>query len=529
MRITNKIMQNNNLNNINTNKLLQDKLSTQMSTEKKINKPSDDPVVAIRALRLRSNVTEAVQYYSKNIPDANSWLEVTEGALKSTAQVLTNMIGQCTKGSNGDLTTEDREIILEQLKALREEVYATANVDYAGRFVFAGYRTDTPINFTESQTMEYSITEQLDKNAVDTMNFVKTTATAGGATVDLKNINATNYENIDVAEADVAVMEAYRIRLAYDSLEEGVIPSVQRVNGKDADGNITTEDLIPAADITMVHSYDVPSAQELAVANPDKAYFVPETGELVLGENLYKKVAACDDDVTTSGVDEGEIRITYTKKEWEKGDQRPEHHFACTTTDEDGITTDYNQEYLGAGSVERQVIEYDVGFNQTIRVNTTADECFKPGIGREADDLIAAMEEVQTLEKVATELTKCMDAETDETKAGTLKKRLDAVKKALTFSKDKMQKMFEGSITTFQNYLEEDNIAITACGTRSSKLELIENRMRDQKTTYETLKSENEDIDITEVAIQLNSASVTYEAALMATGKVMQNSLLNFI
>ena len=39
MRITNKIMQRNNLSNINTNKIYQDKLSTQMSTQKKINRP----------------------------------------------------------------------------------------------------------------------------------------------------------------------------------------------------------------------------------------------------------------------------------------------------------------------------------------------------------------------------------------------------------------------------------------------------------------------------------------------------------
>ena len=77
MRITNKIMQRNNLSNINTNKVYQDKLSTQMSTQKKVNRPSDDPVVSIRALRLRSNVTEVTQYYSKNIPDAESWLDVT--------------------------------------------------------------------------------------------------------------------------------------------------------------------------------------------------------------------------------------------------------------------------------------------------------------------------------------------------------------------------------------------------------------------------------------------------------------------
>ncbi len=43
------------------------------------------------------------------------------------------------------------------------------------------------------------------------------------------------------------------------------------------------------------------------------------------------------------------------------------------------------------------------------------------------------------------------------------------------------------------------------------------------------MKSTNEDIDITEVLIKLNSAELTYNASLLATGKVMQTSLLNFI
>ena len=166
MRITNKIMQRNNLSNINTNKVYQDKLSTQMSTQKKINRPSDDPVVAIRALRLRSNVTEITQYYSKNIPDAESWLSVTEDALKNLTQIMTNMLSQCTKGSNGALKTEDRQIILEQMKALGEEVYSTGDADYAGRYVFTGYRTDTSLSFEKEQTLNYKITEQLDSSEI---------------------------------------------------------------------------------------------------------------------------------------------------------------------------------------------------------------------------------------------------------------------------------------------------------------------------------------------------------------------------
>ena len=140
MRITTKVIQNNSLTNINTNKLLQDKLSQQMSTEKKVSRPSDDPIVAIRALRLRTNVNQVTQYYEKNVPDAESWLEVTESALSSMSEVVTDMIAQCTKGSNEDLTTSDRETILTALKALRDEVYSTGNADYAGRFVFTGYR-----------------------------------------------------------------------------------------------------------------------------------------------------------------------------------------------------------------------------------------------------------------------------------------------------------------------------------------------------------------------------------------------------
>ena len=115
------------------------------------------------------------------------------------------------------------------------------------------------------------------------------------------------------------------------------------------------------------------------------------------------------------------------------------------------------------------------------------------------------------------------------TDAETLTKQMEAVEKALTLAKDKCQKMFESGITTFQGYLDDANLCVTNCGTRSSKLELIENRMKSQKTTFETLKSENEDIDVTETVINLKSAEMTYEAALMATGKVMQTTLLNFI
>lgn len=280
----------------------------------------------------------------------------------------------------------------------------------------------------------------------------------------------------------------------------------------------------------MVHSYDIPTAYELASQNPTKAYLIPETGELILGDDIYRDMMSYQDDSSTSTVNEAEIRITYQKNNWLKGDLRPEHYYACSSVDAaTGVQTDYNQKYLEGTDVPKQVIEYDVGFNQTVRVNTRVDECFDPGIGREADDLIGVLEDVQNLEDVVAKIDEMLKTETNETTRETLLSRRKAADKALTLTKNKMQHMFEGGITAFQKYLDDNNLALTNCGTRSSKLELVENRMKEQKTTFETLKSENEDVDITEVIINLTSAELTYQAALMATGKISQTTLLNFI
>ena len=94
---------------------------------------------------------------------------------------------------------------------------------------------------------------------------------------------------------------------------------------------------------------------------------------------------------------------------------------------------------------------------------------------------------------------------------------------------EKAQKVFESGITKMQGHLDTANLATTNCGTRSKRLELIQTRLMSQKTSFETLESENENVDITEVAIQLSSAKLTYEAALMATGKILQTSLMNYI
>ena len=316
MRMTNKIMQNNSLYNINNNKVLQDKLSTQMSTQKKITRPSDDPVVAIRALRLRTSVSELTQYYEKNAPDAESWLTVTEKALGTGTEVLTDMVKQATKAANKDLGVEDLTIITQQMKMLRDEYYSTGNVDYAGRFVFTGYRTDTSLSFTsevEDGAVKYdytSITEPVKIGGFDTVNYTNMSAVDG-----LNKSNYTDTKYNDVTEQKITNSNIHRIRLSYDDLKNGT-PKISYESKDGAKVDLT---------VTVAASAEAAYKQIASSQSTDAVVFVPETGEVLFSDAAYKNLS---DKVTT----DTEISITYGKDSWKNGDLRPEHYFTCEAT-----------------------------------------------------------------------------------------------------------------------------------------------------------------------------------------------------
>lgn len=499
MRITNKIMQNNSLTNINSNKILQDNLNTQLSTQKKITRPSDDPVVAIRALRLRTNLSEITQYYEKNVEDAKSWLGVTEDALGSTSGVITDMYEECQAGAEESLTAENRLAILENLKELRNEVYSTGDADYAGRSLFTGYRTQSKLLFQEDITQQYLITEKLTKSAMDKITYINSG--------NLNDTTTANYNDpAATTEEQVTSSAISRIRLSYDSLSTGVAPA-------DLPPTMTI-DGVPAT-ITVRSMSDATSPYDdiALAANDNSIFFIPETGELLLGSNIATTIQALQT--------EDAIQITYEKKTWSEGDLRPEHYFTCTADSTSATPVVYN------ASGESQTMAYDVGYNQTLRVNTLANECFTHNIGRDVDELMMATQDVIDIQATITEL-EAMQGDTTYIQ-GEVELRLAAAKKAESYLIDKEQKLYSSGMTKMQGYLDQTNLAITNCGSRGARLDLVTNRLQSQQTNFKALVSENEGCDVTEVAVQLSSAELAYDAALMATGKIVQTSLMNYI
>lgn len=174
MRITSSMMMNTTKLNINNNKVSVDRLNTQMSTQKKITKPSDNPLIAIKSLRLSTTLSQINQYNNNNIKDAQSWMDVTETALTNMKDVLHDAYRLCVHGSTDTLSEEDRDTILTQLKGLSKQLYSEANADYADRTVFSGYKTNSTVTFEnamEAALAKYQISERLSASDIEAFAY----------------------------------------------------------------------------------------------------------------------------------------------------------------------------------------------------------------------------------------------------------------------------------------------------------------------------------------------------------------------
>lgn len=483
-------MTNNMLHNINRNKANLNTLEEQYSSGKKIQRPSDDPVVAIRSLKLRTNLTELNQYYKKNIPDAKSWMDVTEGALNTVNDILTSMHTYQVQGASDTLTKADRETIVANLKELAQQIYQEGNSDYAGRYVFTGYKTDTSLVFPkEEKNLHYTITEEFKGSDIEAITKVKVDSEFD--TYDLQNLDVNDINSI------TETINTYRLQLSYDNL----VPV-------DADGNIPLKlDPDGMAQIKTVSLSD----EDAYNPGADQIQFIPETGELILGEGAYNGMRNLQD-----------IKITYEKNSFEEGDLRPEHYFNCTAVNQKDPDKVINY------TLANQQIQYEVNFNQKLTINTQAKDAITSAIGRGIDDIINAIEDVETTENKIQQVKKAMEDPNVANKEG-LEKLLGNLNEELILKNQILQDTFEKGMTITSKQQDVVNVAIADLGSRYVRLELTESRLATQQVDFEELLSENEDVDLVETVIKYNSAETIYNASLSAASQVVRSTLLDFL
>ncbi|MBU2952571.1 flagellar hook-associated protein FlgL [Marinobacter sp. F3R08] len=112
----------------------------QISTGKRVNKPSDDPVAAARILKLDQELSR-VETYQRNADLANNRLSQEESALESSIDVIQRIRELTVQAGNGSLSANDRLSISYELEERLGQLADIANTrDASGEYIFSGFQ-----------------------------------------------------------------------------------------------------------------------------------------------------------------------------------------------------------------------------------------------------------------------------------------------------------------------------------------------------------------------------------------------------
>jgi flagellar hook-associated protein 3 FlgL len=136
-RVTQQTIQRSTLANVQANLATAAALQNEMSSGRKINKPSDDPSGTSDSMRLRSEQTAATQF-GRNANDGNAWLSTIDTAMSATTSALRRARDLAVQSGNGALSPVGREAIAAELDGIKAQLLSLADTKYLGRTVFAG-------------------------------------------------------------------------------------------------------------------------------------------------------------------------------------------------------------------------------------------------------------------------------------------------------------------------------------------------------------------------------------------------------
>ncbi|MFN8080931.1 MAG: flagellar hook-associated protein FlgL [Kineosporiaceae bacterium] len=112
-------------------------LQEQLSSGKRIFRPSDDPASTSALMQLRSSQM-ADEQYQRNSQQAKGRLTVTDSAVQSLSDRVRAVRELMVASNSGALSTDGRSALAAQVDAIRAEVVGLYNTTYLDRPVFGG-------------------------------------------------------------------------------------------------------------------------------------------------------------------------------------------------------------------------------------------------------------------------------------------------------------------------------------------------------------------------------------------------------
>lgn len=192
------------------------KLMQQMATGERMLLPSDDPISAVRVLRIQREEATLTQYRT-NIANVSGNLSKQEANLKAASDTMLNVRDMLLWAANGSNTSEDLAAIANELGTLEKTILSFANVrDEEGRYLFSGTLSDRPAITFDAATETYKLTGN---------DQYRQAAVANGVLVE-ENVTATQIFGTDTDDAEMlSQLHALVKNLANPAIDAGALIS----------------------------------------------------------------------------------------------------------------------------------------------------------------------------------------------------------------------------------------------------------------------------------------------------------------
>ena len=119
-------------------------IQQQLSSGKKLLRPSDDPVGAAQVIRLTEEI-EQINQYKKNSNLLINSLEQEETVLKSVSTGIDRARVLMLQSGNGIVGADDRKAIATEISQIKDQLFELMNSrNPAGEYIFAGYQSASP-------------------------------------------------------------------------------------------------------------------------------------------------------------------------------------------------------------------------------------------------------------------------------------------------------------------------------------------------------------------------------------------------
>ncbi len=139
MRVSQQMLFDRYVFNMNTSLTSLMDLNMQAQTQKKINKPSDDPTGMTRVLDHRDTL-RSLEQYKDNIATAKGWLGSADEALTQVSTLITRAKELAQQAATGTLDENNREQISYEIRSLFDQLVGLSNTEFEDNSIFAGQK-----------------------------------------------------------------------------------------------------------------------------------------------------------------------------------------------------------------------------------------------------------------------------------------------------------------------------------------------------------------------------------------------------